>query len=526
MLSRRGARVMHGPTMTTELLGDVDATLAATAQLLSEPVDLVVLTTGIGVRSWFGAAESVGMEEALRTAFDGVEVVARGPKAQSAARHVGLEVTWTAPTETNDEILARLEVDGIAEKRVVVQRDGGEPLFADRPRGPAAARGRRRPGLPLAHAGGRGPGRPPARRRDGRAGRRGHVHVVVRRPQRVRDRPRPGSPRRGVRPRRARRRRGTRHGRVPASVRRDPRRRAGAGTPRLDDPGALGMPGAAGSHAHPRGHVAPLAGDGADRRRPVGRSSSHVGEMRLLASLVHRTPTVVPEGVARRARCRRPRRRGGRRPAPSEARPARWRGSAPCAGAATPARSRSGEARWGCRRPSGAGERRQLGQPGAGRGDGPDHQHARPGQRLDTCGQRRQVGVPDGLARTARVDDDRCGEVATVAPSRRPAPAPRMVQSSRPSGRRACHRARASVDQSLSVSTRWPETIVTWALVPRSVTAIPARAGAPSEEEMPGTTSTSTPAASAGARLLHAATEQERVATLEAHDARRRRGGR
>ena len=98
MLSRRGARVLHGPTMTTELLGDLDATIAATERLLAGPVDLAILTTGIGVRSWFGAAESVGMEEALRAAFDGVEVVARGPKAQSAARHVGLEVTWTAPT--------------------------------------------------------------------------------------------------------------------------------------------------------------------------------------------------------------------------------------------------------------------------------------------------------------------------------------------------------------------------------------------------------------------------------------------
>ena len=98
----------------------------------------MVLTTGIGVRSWFGAAESVGMEDALRHAFDGVEVVARGPKAQSAARHVGVEVTWTAPTETNDEILARLADDGIADKRVVVQRDGGEPLFAAARRRPAA----------------------------------------------------------------------------------------------------------------------------------------------------------------------------------------------------------------------------------------------------------------------------------------------------------------------------------------------------------------------------------------------------
>ena len=66
MLSRRGARVLHGPTMTTELLGDLDATDRGHRALLAEPVDLVVLTTGIGVRSWFGAAESVGLEDALR----------------------------------------------------------------------------------------------------------------------------------------------------------------------------------------------------------------------------------------------------------------------------------------------------------------------------------------------------------------------------------------------------------------------------------------------------------------------------
>ena len=54
-------------------------------------------------------------------------VVARGPKAQSAARAAGLEVAWTAPTETNAEMLARLTADGIAGRRIVVQRDGGEP---------------------------------------------------------------------------------------------------------------------------------------------------------------------------------------------------------------------------------------------------------------------------------------------------------------------------------------------------------------------------------------------------------------
>jgi uroporphyrinogen-III synthase len=131
MLSRRGARVVHGPTMATTLLGDLDTTIQATRRVMSAPVDMVVFTTGIGVRSWFAAAESLGLDELLRSALAGADVVARGPKAQHAARSVGLEVTWTAPTETNDEVFARLGEVGLDGQRVVVQRDGGAPLFAE-----------------------------------------------------------------------------------------------------------------------------------------------------------------------------------------------------------------------------------------------------------------------------------------------------------------------------------------------------------------------------------------------------------
>jgi uroporphyrinogen-III synthase len=131
MLSRRGARVVHGPTMSTMLLDDLHATIDATRDVLAAPVDVVVLTTGIGVRSWFGAADSVGMGDDLKHALGAGEVVARGPKAQSAARAAGLDVAWTAPTETNAEVLDRLTAQGIAGRRIVVQRDGGAPLFAD-----------------------------------------------------------------------------------------------------------------------------------------------------------------------------------------------------------------------------------------------------------------------------------------------------------------------------------------------------------------------------------------------------------
>lgn len=131
MLSRRGARVLHGPTMATTLLGDLDETVAVTRRVLESPVDVVVLTTGIGTRSWFAAAESVGLDEPLREALNAARIVVRGPKALHAARAEGLEVRWSAPGETNREVVANLEASGVAGQRIAVQRDGGEPVVAE-----------------------------------------------------------------------------------------------------------------------------------------------------------------------------------------------------------------------------------------------------------------------------------------------------------------------------------------------------------------------------------------------------------
>lgn len=139
LLTRRGARVVHGPTMATSLLGDLTVTSAATELVLRADVDVTIITTGIGIRSWFAAAESLGVDEPLRRALNRSVVVARGPKAQHAAHAAGLDVAWTAPGETNDEVLQRLAGDGLSGRRVVVQRDGGEPVVAEAVRGLGAA---------------------------------------------------------------------------------------------------------------------------------------------------------------------------------------------------------------------------------------------------------------------------------------------------------------------------------------------------------------------------------------------------
>jgi uroporphyrinogen-III synthase len=120
--------------MRTTLLEDVDMTLAATRDALAEPIDAVVLSTGLGVRSWLGAIESAGMHDQLVAACADAVVLARGPKARSAALGGGLEVDWQSPDETSGGMLARLDEIGVKGGRVVVQLDGGDGLLADQVR--------------------------------------------------------------------------------------------------------------------------------------------------------------------------------------------------------------------------------------------------------------------------------------------------------------------------------------------------------------------------------------------------------
>ena len=273
MLSRRGARVVHGPTMRTDLLDDVDATIEATRRVLAGPVDLVVLTTGIGVRSWFGVAASVGLEDDLRTAFrDGRGGGARteGPVGGSFGRPRGDVDGADRDQPGGAGAPARGRSRRPADRRAARRRC---PAVRRRPGRARPGGGRRRPGLPLAPARRRHAGPPPPRRRRRRTVRRRDVHVLLRRAQRLRHRPGRRGAGDGVRRRRPRRRRRPGHGGVAPPARCGAGRRAVAGPPRIDDPRADRSAGGPGPGADPRRHVPPVAGHGADRRRRSRRSS-------------------------------------------------------------------------------------------------------------------------------------------------------------------------------------------------------------------------------------------------------------
>src|SRR5205823_3246443 len=60
LFERRGAAVVHGPAIRTQPLGSDARLQAATASLIARPPDVVIANTGLGIRSWLGAAESWG----------------------------------------------------------------------------------------------------------------------------------------------------------------------------------------------------------------------------------------------------------------------------------------------------------------------------------------------------------------------------------------------------------------------------------------------------------------------------------
>ncbi len=131
LLARRGASVLHGPMIETLALADSPELRAACQQLIDHPPDVVVATTGVGIRSWMEAADGLGLGDALREVIGGVEVLARSPKAAGALLTAALPLHWQASGERAQDVvdhLADRDLDGV---RIAIQRDGAEePLMA------------------------------------------------------------------------------------------------------------------------------------------------------------------------------------------------------------------------------------------------------------------------------------------------------------------------------------------------------------------------------------------------------------
>lgn len=126
LLRRRGAKVIETPTLRLVPLDDDAALRKATNDCLSARLDYAVATTGSGWRGWMSAAESWGLGEELAQALSGAVIVSRGAKATGAVRAAGMRESYSAPSESSEELLTYLLAQGVVGKRVAVQQYGVE----------------------------------------------------------------------------------------------------------------------------------------------------------------------------------------------------------------------------------------------------------------------------------------------------------------------------------------------------------------------------------------------------------------
>jgi uroporphyrinogen-III synthase len=126
LLERRGAHVEVATTIAVEPANiNEDALREATLEVLGGPaVDMFIATTGIGIRSWFNAAESWGLLEQLIEVLGRAETLARGPKSVGALRSSGLRELWSPESERFEDVLAHLRGRDLTGRRIVVQEHG------------------------------------------------------------------------------------------------------------------------------------------------------------------------------------------------------------------------------------------------------------------------------------------------------------------------------------------------------------------------------------------------------------------
>jgi uroporphyrinogen-III synthase len=124
LLTRRGADVTSAAAITMVPLPDDAELRANTEALIAAPPDIVIATTGIGLRGWIAGADGWGLARELTAALGNARIVSRGPKATGALRAAGLPEEWSPESESSRELLHYLLEGGIVGMRVAVQLHG------------------------------------------------------------------------------------------------------------------------------------------------------------------------------------------------------------------------------------------------------------------------------------------------------------------------------------------------------------------------------------------------------------------
>ena len=105
---RRGARVMHAPTLRIAHAEQDSPLLEDTRTMIAARPDILLATTGYGVRRWFEVAEADGIGSELTDALAEAIILVRGPKARGGIRATGLADSGMSDSETTASLVDKV----------------------------------------------------------------------------------------------------------------------------------------------------------------------------------------------------------------------------------------------------------------------------------------------------------------------------------------------------------------------------------------------------------------------------------
>lgn len=135
-LERRGAQVMHAPTLRMEHARDDGRVIVDTRAIIRARPDIVLATTAFGIRRWLEVADAEGLGEELTEVMAASRILVRGPKARGGIRAAGLDDDGMSEEETTTSLVAKVVAECPPGLTVAVQAHGYlderqlEPLLA------------------------------------------------------------------------------------------------------------------------------------------------------------------------------------------------------------------------------------------------------------------------------------------------------------------------------------------------------------------------------------------------------------
>ncbi|GMM95563.1 uroporphyrinogen-III synthase [Microbacterium sp. MTN4-26] len=121
---RRGAEVLHAPTIRMTGVSDDAVVVAETRAIIEARPDYLLATTSYGMRRWVEFADAAGVGDDLHDVLSDARILVRGPKARGAVRAAGLDDVGMSERETTTSLVDLVLRHDIAGKVVAVQLHG------------------------------------------------------------------------------------------------------------------------------------------------------------------------------------------------------------------------------------------------------------------------------------------------------------------------------------------------------------------------------------------------------------------